>query len=77
MTCNVHEQIYYEHWNLGAHATIDAINMAALNFFREKNVHALNTYVYVCCAHVILHFMWGWVVGICNQWNTILLAMCL
>ena len=32
----MHEQIYYEHWDLGAHATIDAINMAALFFQREK-----------------------------------------
>ena len=48
-----------------------------LIFSKRKDVHALDTYVYICCAHVILHFMWGWAVRICNQWNTILLAVCL
>ena len=51
-----------------------------LIFATRKDVHALNTSVYICCAHVIPHFMWGWVVGICYQcvgrpldlvdWNT-------
>ena len=73
----MHEQIYYEHWDLGAHATIDAINMAALNFSKKKDVHSLNTFVYIYRAHVILQFMWRRVVGICYQRNTIILAMCL
>ena len=44
---------------------------------KRKDLHALNTSVYICCAHVISNFIWGWVLGICNQWNTILLVMCL
>ena len=32
----MHEHIYYEHWNLGAHATADAISMAVPYFVREK-----------------------------------------
>ena len=70
-------QIYNAHWDLGAHATTDAIDMAALIFSTRKDVHALNTFVYIHCAHVISHFMWGWVVGICYQWNMVVLAMCL
>ena len=47
MTCNAHEQIYYEHWHLGAHATIDATSMAAFNFFREKRC--------ACIQHICLY----------------------
>ena len=60
----MHEQIYYGHLNLGAHATIDAINMAALTIYsKRKYLLTLNTSVYIYCAHVVIHFMWGWVVG--------------
>ena len=42
----MHERINYEHLNMGAHATIDAINMAAIDLSKEKkDLHALNTSV--------------------------------
>ena len=34
-------------------------------------------FVYIYCEHVLLHCVWGWVVGICNHWHIMLLAMCL
>ena len=47
----MHEQIYYEHWNLGAHATIDAINMAALNLFKEKRfAYIEHIRIYLLCT---------------------------
>ena len=44
---------------------------------KTQDLRALGTSLSIHCAYVILHFMWGWVVRICNQWDTILLAMCL
>ena len=45
----MHEQIYYGHWDLGAHATIDAINMAALNYFKEK--------IFACIDHICIYLL--------------------
>ena len=69
--------MFNEHCNLGAHATIDEINIAALIFFKEKRC--------ACIGHICIYllcicdttFHVEWVMGICYQWNTIALAMSL
>ena len=45
----MHEQIYYEHWNLGAHATSNAINMAVLSLFKEKR--------FACIEHICIYLL--------------------
>ena len=45
------EQIHCEHWDLGAHATIDAMNMVALNFLKEKRSECIeHICIYLLCT---------------------------